>query len=126
MLIGFHGDLVSEELLEQAARDVRVASTSSRERPALHAWAEKASTLGPATSTRAMYEAAAVPLIVALGFESPSDVEAIDDAIVATIRAGEASVALVVTPWGARLDAHWRSAVVQAIRRAAPWGLLFN
>src|SRR5438093_6285543 len=36
------------------------------------------------------------------------------------------NVALLVAPWGERLDPLWRVAVTQAMRRSAPWGVLFN
>src|SRR2546425_1372327 len=36
------------------------------------------------------------------------------------------NVALLVAAWGERLDALWRVAVTQAMRRFASWGLLFN
>src|SRR5438876_4677313 len=36
------------------------------------------------------------------------------------------NVALLVAPWGERLDPLWRVAVTQAIRRFAAWGILFN
>ena len=66
---------------------------------------------------------------MALGFGAPTQVEMTEPsgaAFAATVRAGESVVAVLVTPWGERLDSFWRLAVVQAMRRSAAWCLLFN
>src|SRR6266446_6461856 len=41
-------------------------------------------------------------------------------------RADSHNVALLVAAWGERLDPLWRVAVTEAMRRFAPWGILFN
>ena len=95
----------------------------------LNGWRVRTAGLGPASSPRALLQSAAAPLLVALGFDSPSDVEATEPAgamFTATVHAGGSVVAVLVTPWGERLDSFWRLAVVQAMRRSAAWCLLFN
>src|SRR6185295_18960087 len=82
--------------------------------------------LGPASSTRAVLEAAAAPLVALLGFEPPSDLEPADRSIAATIRGGRWPVALIVVPWGEPFDPLWRQAVTHAGRRGAAWCFLFD
>jgi hypothetical protein len=73
-----------------------------------------------------LFEAAAVPLVEALGFDSPSGVERSNRCMTAMIRTGGESIVLLVASWGERLDPLWRTAVTEAIRRWASWAILFN
>jgi hypothetical protein len=128
MLRGFSGHLVSEHYLETALESTpsSVGPQIAAARRALAQWRVACRPLGPASAVRALFDAAAVPLVETLGFERPVAVECVDSAVAGTIRAGTQSVALLVSPWGMRLDGLWRLAVRQAIRRAALWSLLFN
>lgn len=131
MLAGFGGHLVSEAFLEEhlaehLERGPVSDSASGRLRRALNDWHATAATLGPASATRAVLQTGGVPLLDALGFGPPTDVEPMEPLVAATVHAGRNPIALVVAPWGARLDALWRTGVVQASRRAAAWCLLFN
>ena len=82
--------------------------------------------LGPSSSLRAILEAGAMPLLVALGFEPPRDVERLDPVLISTVRAGAENVALILAPWGEPLDLLSRTGIRQAICRAARWCALFN
>jgi hypothetical protein len=68
----------------------------------------------------------ATPLFGELGFSGPHQVAALSGALAATLSIGSEPVALIVAPWGRRLDASWRDAVVCAQQRGAGWSFLFN
>src|SRR5262249_6333331 len=54
------------------------------------------------------------------------NVDAIGAVLAATLSRDRRPVALLVAPWGSRLDALWRTAVTEALRRNAPWCLVFD
>jgi len=132
MLPGLDGHLVSSALLESQllARDDPADAPTA----ALRAW-RSTRAFGPASSVRSIFDAGAATLVTALGFDPPSKVEPIDQALAATLQHGNlprqsgrgaTAVALLVVPWGTRFDAWWRTAVTQAIRRAADWAVIFD
>jgi hypothetical protein len=129
MLPGFGGHLVSEFYLESqiVGPDLVPETVPMRElKRDLVKWRLRCESLGPASSVRTMFDAAAAPLAEILGFERPVDAESIGGILVATLRSGDRSVGLVVANWGDRLDPLWRQAVTSAQRRLARWSLLFN
>jgi len=73
-----------------------------------------------------MLDAGAAPFASEVGLGSPADVEAGNDVLTATLRAGGQAIGLVVAPWGEPLHRHWRTAVANAMRRRARWCVLFN
>ena len=73
-----------------------------------------------------MLEAGAAPLFRELGFAGPVRVQSLKGMLAATLSDGSEPIALIVAPWGQRLDALWRDAVVYAREQAASWCLLFN
>jgi len=85
-----------------------------------------ASSLGPASSLRAVFDSGAMPLLEAVGLGAPSDVELANHLLVATVASGNQSIALLVAPWGEPLHLHWRAAIEHATRRSARWSVLFN
>ncbi len=89
-------------------------------------WSRSGRALGPASTTAAMLQLSAVPLVDLLGFDAPERVEHVESVIAATLRAGTTPVAIVVAPWAEPLDPLWRLAVTQAMRRSANWCLLFD
>src|SRR5437016_3580426 len=127
MLPGFHGHLISECFLEsQLQKDAEHRDTAYVRRR-LAAWRRPCRSLGPSSSALAIFEVAGAPLLHALGFASPSDVEVHDGGLVsATVGRGSPRIGLLVAPWGNRLDALWRPAVIDAAHRSAAWCLLFN
>ncbi len=129
MLPGYAGRLVSESFLETELLDSasdRYGSSVEPVRTALRRWQRGCGWLGPATTVQGLFEAAAAPLVDALGFDAPSCVERAHGCMVATIRADREPVVLLVTAWGDRLDPFWRIAVTEAMGRAATWAILFN
>jgi hypothetical protein len=130
MLPGFSGHLVCEFFLESrlaAKEEPFEPARADRVRRRLVQWRHGCRSLGPASSVRTVLDAAAGPLVEALGFDAPVDVEQPDPMLAAaSARCGSQHVALLVAPWGERLDPLWRPAVTFAIRRAASWCLLFN
>jgi hypothetical protein len=71
-------------------------------------------------------ESGATPLVGALGFNPPQDVERVDTLLISTLQSGEDAVALIVAPWGEPLDLRSRTGITQATCRAARWCALFN
>jgi hypothetical protein len=126
MLAGYGGHLISEDFLERllAAQPAPVDSPDARR--ALREWRSGHIALGPASGLRTIFESAGAPLARALGFDAPADIRRTGDAIVATLRSGQAVTCLVVTAWGERLDPLWRPSVVEARRRGASWCVLFS
>lgn len=127
MLPGFSGHLVSESFLERViTENPPPVATLDVVRRRLNDWRRRAQFLGPATSLRALLEAGAAPFFRELGFAEPADVAMLTPEIAATVWSGSGPVALIVAPWGKRLDAFWRTGVVHGRQRGASWCLLFN
>src|SRR5262245_2198914 len=128
MLPGLSGHLVSEAFLEATSPAPgetpgdRSLEGIRRDLTRLRADAD----VGPAPAARGLLQERARPLLTALGFDAPADIQAIDSSLVATIASGGWPVTLVVTSWGEHLDALWRLAVTQAMRRSSAWCVLFN
>lgn len=124
MLPGLAGHLLSAAFLESAARsDEHAAFRIARH--AMAAWRTHCA-FGPASPLRALLEAGAAPLARLLGFGAPGSIEPVDGVLAATLQTDRSRVALVVAPWGERLDSLWRTAVTQAIRRSARWCIVFD
>ena len=128
MLPGLDGYLVSTAYLESTSAPSQ-APPIQRCAGDLRAW-RLGSALGPASSVRGLLEAGAVPLAALLGFDAPSNVAMIESPIgslaAATIGRAGIPVALLVTPWGARMDSLWRTAVTTAVARGAAWSIIFD
>jgi hypothetical protein len=127
MLPGLNGHLVSEFCLERELATARSSdSDADAARRHLVRWRRSCDWLGPASGVETLFEAAAAPLVEALGFERPTAVERLDSLVIGTIRGSAQPIVLLVPGWGARLDSLWRVAVTQALRRSATWSILFN
>ena len=133
MLSGMRGTLVTRYFAEQHLRELfagRLGETSfARAHASLERWRHgPALSLGPATSIRAMFDLAAAPLAVILGFEvgdivlAPSG----DLALASLGGPGGSTLVLLATPWGESLDRAWREAVRQAIKTDLRWCLCTN
>jgi hypothetical protein len=118
------GHLVSGAFLAQHLHSRPDAHHFAERRP-LTPWRTRCASLGPSAGLRAMVEIGIEPLIRLLGFQGLSDVRYGDRTAGATL-AGDPPVAAIITPWAEPLDGLWRTAVVEAQRRGADWGLLFN
>jgi hypothetical protein len=126
MLPGCDGHLVSGAFLERQSAALADAAWLDLRRRRLLEWSRSGRALGPASTTAAMLQMSAAPLVDLLGFDAPERVEHVESVIAATLRAGTTPVAIVVAPWAERLDPLWRLAVTQAMRRSANWCLLFD
>ena len=124
MVPGVSGSLIGGGFLESTL------AGSALPQPALAAIASAlhhaAAACGPATSTRALLQAGAAPLVAALGFEAPTSLCDDGGTVIATITHAGRTLALLVAPFGTRLDPLWRTAVVTARQRGAEWALLYN
>jgi hypothetical protein len=93
----------------------------------LAAWSARLeSTLGTASSVRAVADVALVPLAALLGLEC---VERLDSSGVSIFRLsapGAASLTAVITAWTSPLDREWRSNVVHAIADDTRWCVCCN
>jgi hypothetical protein len=142
MLPGVSGHLISESFLESQLIESGMAHTgdvnqaeAKRLRRRLTAWRRRSRWLGPASSVGAMLEIAVAPLVEMLGFGLPANIADPIGNVIGNIgapplggcmRSGSQPIALVVVPWGERLDPFWRTAVTLAMRHAARWCFLFN
>jgi hypothetical protein len=89
-------------------------------------WREAERRLGPASSLRAVVDVAAEPLTGLLGFV-PGRATPLTNApvLLMTLRCGETTAALMVTPWQHDLAASWRAARRHA-HLDVRWALAFN
>ena len=126
MLPGFSGHLISESFIERHLGSSLTNGSSEPGRHRLLRCRALSASLGPASSLRALLEAGAAPLFRELGFAGPVSVVPLKGTLAATLSTGSEPVALIVAPWGQRLDGSWRGAVVYAREQAASWCLLFN
>ena len=133
MLPGVGGSLVSGQFLEEDLARLFGGhlGEATRERAIREArlwWQRQGAVLGPASSLRTIVDVAALPLSVMLGFEATDVRFFVDRAIAAIILRGSSGAAatLLVTSWGADLDAVWRTAVRLGASLETPWSLCFN
>jgi hypothetical protein len=128
MLPGCTGHLISESYLERVVDAQQgITESGAARRRMLAAYRAGRRRLGPASGLRTLFEIGAEPFVRALGHARPMNIAFEKDLAFATVRCPSAgSVALVVATWGARLDPLWRPAVAEAVRRHAPWCVLFN
>lgn len=126
MIPGFGGHLLPEDFLEDRLRSPQARSAGAELQRAMKTWCAATASLGPATGLRALIDAASLPLLDRLGFTTPGAAALYREHATVACLAGPSAVVLLVCPWGASLDRHWRAAVVDAQRRGARWCLLFN
>ena len=84
-------------------------------------WERVASSCGPATGVRAVFDLAALPLFAALGFRAGDVTFERSVARVQLITPGGDSVALLVLPWASRPSSIWRGACAAARQVGADW-----
>lgn len=130
-LVGYRGHLVSGSVLSSFAAGVDQTFAALRRRTLVLALGS-VETVGPASAPRHVFELVAVPLLRALAFDVVDDVRFGDELTTARalssrgVTAGGSCIAVLVPPWGDRLDRFWRAAVVEARRRGAAWAVLCN
>jgi hypothetical protein len=87
MLPGFSGHLVSEFFLERYLSQQPPATDRTVScRRELVEWRRRCDALGPASGLRAVFEIGAEGFVRALGLTTPTEIEAHNDAPVATLR----------------------------------------
>jgi len=123
---GVSGRLISESFLERRLPGIAASAEAEARRRLLHEWRRRTGHLGPASGVRLMLDACAVPLVRILGFDPPAAITISDRCASTTLAAPAACVAMIVAPWGARLDPLWRVAVAEAVSRGCRWAVLFN
>jgi hypothetical protein len=125
--LGLTGHLLSASFLEAKLSSASLNGLANAEDTRRFArLRHRAASLGPASSLRAILDAAALPLFEAAGLSPLRDVETMQASIVATIGTGAPPVVVLVVPWGNPLHLYWRDAIEHATRRQARWCLLFN
>ena len=95
MIPGYAGHLFAEDYVERLIGTPDVRRDAARLQRALSAWGSTASTLGPASSLRAVTELATLPLARLLGFEPDAAIALTDDASFVEARVGTERVLLV-------------------------------
>ena len=117
---------MAEALLEAHVADPRRSAEAAGARPRFARWLERNRLLGPAAALRTILEEGAEPFCRHLGFSPLQEVRWLDHLAIATITNGSRAIVLIVSRWGERLDAVWRTAIVESGRRSADWCLLYN
>src|SRR5581483_1739395 len=124
MVPGVSGSLISGSFLESLTARTHVPPSLAAQIAA--ALRRGRASCGAASPTRALLQSGAEPIVRSLGFERSADVGERAPCIAATLAGDRAAVALLVAPFGVRLDPLWPVAVVEARRRRAEWALLYN
>ena len=127
MITGVRGRLVSASFAEaqlQALPGAAAAPPSVVR--ALDVWSDRCeSTLGPASSIRAISDVAVIPLLRILGFDIGRRIDR-DARTVLEAAWSSSAVPVVVAPWNGSLDGAWRDVVLDGIRADARWCLCCN
>ena len=89
-------------------------------------WSSRGSQLGPASSLRSIWDAAAVPLAEHLGFDVGVPIRVTGDTQAALLTSAGVRVGLVAATWNVPLDRLWREAVRDTIDMQAGWSLCTN
>ena len=93
---------------------------------ALDAWSyRREETVGPASSTRMLAEAVALPLFELLGLHAQVREDHPDSTTLAMTARG-CVLPVVVTRWGESLDASWRAGVLNGVGADARWACCCN
>jgi hypothetical protein len=127
MIPGVRGGLISGAF----ARDVLSSMPESVPVPqaiasALASWSLRIeSTLGSASSIRAITDVGALPLVNLLGLSLERRVDERDTCLM-YVAAGPTRLAVIVARWGEPLERVWRSSVIRAIAGDVRWCLCCN
>src|SRR5262245_12848479 len=106
MLPGMEGRLVTGFFLERCIETQQGNHPIARR--SFVEWRAQCAGLGPASSTRAILEVGAEPLIRHLGFNGLTRPATQAGLVVTAATSRFGSLALVVASWGERLDPFWR------------------
>ena len=126
MIAGFSGHLLPEDYLEPLLDAADVRRDAAILQRALAVWGAAASTLGPASSLRAVTDRATLPLAHLLGLQPDTPVLFTDEASFLEARAGAERVLLVTTAWGQPARTVARTALLHARHGRIDWVLIVN
>src|SRR3954462_11962294 len=124
MIIGLSGHLLSASFLEAAVLASGQADAAARRLFVLAR--RRAAGLGPSSGLRTLLDVGATPVLGAVGFDSPVDVERINNVMAGTVTTGTERLALIVAPWAEPLHVLVHSGIRQALLRSARWCVFFN
>ena len=123
MIAGFGGGLISHAYLEeQLLRSTDRPATGAFERRLVRWWQRALRTLGPASSTRAIFDAAVVPLLELLDHDRPAAAPTVDG-LVAPLSPDSV---LIVIPWSEPTSQLWRRAVSRGLAANVTWAIICN
>lgn len=123
MIAGFGGGLISHAYLEERVlSEIDRAQVSVFERHVMRWWQRTSRSLGPASSTRAIFDVAVVPLLELLGHDRPAGAPAADGLIALL----SPNSVLIVIPWAEPVSHAWRRAVERGLASQAAWAVICN
>lgn len=127
MIPGVGGALLSHAYLEQHLLPHLDSATSAvLGRQALRWWRTVTRSLGPAAGARQVFDVAAAPLLVSLGYVAPAMRPLGDTLVGLSAGGGQSPVLVIALPWAAAADAAWRDAVRGGTGADARWALISN
>ena len=124
-LPGFVGHLITPSFLARTINPVDSVTSTWWRTAAAVCWSARAC-LGPASHVRLIFDIAVSPLLAALGFDTPANIEMNDRVVTASVQTDGATVAIVTVSWAEPLDGFRRIAIAESARRGAAWCLIFN
>jgi hypothetical protein len=123
VIAGFSGGLISHAYLEERVLPgIDRARLGVFERQLVRWWQRAARALGPASSTRAIFDVAAVPLVELLGHDRPAGVPAAGG-VIAPLPPGSVLIAI---PWAEPAPQAWRRALGRGLASQARWVVICN
>ena len=123
MIAGFSGGLISHAYLEERVLPaIDGAQMAAFERPLMRWWQLVSRSLGPASSPRAIFDVAVVPLLELLGHDRPAAAPAVDG-LIAPLPPGSL---LITIPWSEQTSHAWRRAVGRGLASQARWVVICN
>lgn len=130
MLAGISGTLISHFFAEEILFSRFAGRLGEPTRAAAHTalaewWRRTAATLGPASSTRALWDLGLIPPLRLLGYEADTGEANIKGIVVGRCRAANVTLRVLVAPWSDDLDRVWRIAA-QRDQAAERWWICFN
>jgi hypothetical protein len=124
VIAGFGGGLISHAYVEERLLpSVDRAAVAPFERRFVRWWAEVARSLGPASGTRAILDAAAIPLMQLLDYERPVTTPS-DLGLLADLARQDSF--LIVVPWSVPTASVWRDALRRGLAADRSWALVCN
>jgi len=123
VIAGFGGGLISHAYVEERMLpQIDRAQAAAFERHIVRWWQRAARALGPASSTRAIFDVCVVPLLELLGHDRPAAAPA-TDGLIASLPPGGV---LITIPWQEPASHAWRRAIGRGLASQATWVLICN